>query len=871
MGQCNNRPIVNISSSFQKVSFTLQETNKLNIATLQPHYSDPQFNSTVIDNAAQKVVNANSNYIFSTNLDNEDVTIEAIKNLSNNKIIILNSHGFRDPVDGQYGFELGIKRNNDLDKEYRDDLTSVPQRRLIWSASGSYIVTTAFFEKHWDDNSFDNTLMYLGTCHGADGYNFVHLMERKGIKTILAFENSVFSQYDIDMCETVFDELIKKNDNGSFYTVGQAVEYAKNKHGDDDSNFRDRANAYFATFCSVFLFGVDTGYEHLSPAKLKICGDEDWALDKEYAKTGTIMGVVLDADTNISLADVMITVYDEGKTISITKKTNAIGMFAFDFPEGTCFLDFSLENDDYKYFPITIETEVSYNEVTDLGNIFLSLESIKPPSGDDGTTNWDFIVPVTHLTEQEAIAAGYTLIYTPQDLENIRYNPTAKCILMNDIDLSDFGNWTPIGRNNSVSFSGTFNGNGFTIRNLSIVGSYYSPNNPVGLFGYGANAIIKNVGLIDTNIRAYAQNGIGALIGSANGITIDNCYTTGIVVGYPGANSASVVGGIIGRIIRENPANISNCYNKAELQASISGGIIAYTPDINIDTHYDVFVSNCYNYGTVLGEEGYAGGIIGGGLCENSKIVITDCHNYGQVTGTSSVGGIIGSSVMGSSDIISNCSNKGKICGDLDYSNVGGIIGYASETKVEKCYNTGYVQGKRNVGGIVGSGAGTIDKCYNTGKIFSEGTYLYTGVYAGGIIGIGNYNISDCYNLGTITIASGTSFAGGIAGGIAGYSSLKNCYNAGVVSVVNAKTYGGLIATVSGVSTFTINSSYYSNEINLAIGQRGACEVISNNVAALSELQMKQQLSYAGFDFGAVWAIDQNKNDGFPYLRSLEP
>jgi len=67
-------------------------------------------------------------------------------------------------------------------------------------------------------------------------------------------------------------------------------------------------------------------------------------------------------------------------------------------------------------------------------------------TGDDGTTNWDFIVPVTH---QKTVPAGYTAIRTATELNNIRNGiiisgNTYRYILMNDIDLSSWTNWEPI-------------------------------------------------------------------------------------------------------------------------------------------------------------------------------------------------------------------------------------------------------------------------------------------------------------------------------------------------------------------------------------------------------------------------------------------
>jgi hypothetical protein len=43
------------------------------------------------------------------------------------------------------------------------------------------------------------------------------------------------------------------------------------------------------------------------------------------------------------------------------------------------------------------------------------------------------------------------------------------------------------------------------------------------------------------------------------------------------------------------------------------------------------------------------------------------------------------------------------------------------------------------------------------------------------------------------------------------------------------------------------------------------------NVQALTATQMKQQASFVGFDFGTVWAINPAINNGYPYLRGMQP
>ena len=54
-----------------------------------------------------------------------------------------------------------------------------------------------------------------------------------------------------------------------------------------------------------------------------------------------------------------------------------------------------------------------------------------------------FIEEVSTLTEEEALAQGYTLIKTADELQAMQDNLSGKYILMNDIDLSGY-DWTPI-------------------------------------------------------------------------------------------------------------------------------------------------------------------------------------------------------------------------------------------------------------------------------------------------------------------------------------------------------------------------------------------------------------------------------------------
>src|SRR5690606_9342683 len=103
-----------------------------------------------------------------------------------------------------------------------------------------------------------------------------------------------------------------------------------------------------------------------------------------------------------------------------------------------------------------------------------------------------------------------------------------------DDPLSSFHNdgkgWLPIGTE-SAPFKGTFDGNGYAIRGLFIdrddVGA--------GLFGQVSNAELRNLQLIDVNIRGAGAGALTAYLGNG---AIVNVHATGSVVSLGGVNYA---------------------------------------------------------------------------------------------------------------------------------------------------------------------------------------------------------------------------------------------------------------------------------------------------------------------------------------------
>ena len=149
--------------------------------------------------------------------------------------------------------------------------------------------------------------------------------------------------------------------------------------------------------------------------------------------------------------------------------------------------------------------------------------------------------------------------------------------------------WTPIGKytdggNNNTPYTGTFDGQGHTIKGLYVNSA---SDDYVGLFGCLEGAAVRNL-----TVDGYVQgcDTVGGIAGRASNAAIENCSNHCSVFG----GSGSIIGGIAGFNI--DGAKIIDCYNVGTIRdsdvAEARGGIVGYNKGT---------ISNCYNVGTISG------------------------------------------------------------------------------------------------------------------------------------------------------------------------------------------------------------------------------------------------------------------------------
>ncbi len=256
-----------------------------------------------------------------------------------------------------------------------------------------------------------------------------------------------------------------------------------------------------------------------------------------------------------------------------------------------------------------------------------------------------------------------------------------------DIDLSaittlstraNVSNWTPIG-SEEKPFTGTFDGNGYTIKNLALVESEAKEGKAyIGFFGYAEDATIKNVTFENVYINIpcldidHSKGHIGAVAGSLEGTsTIENVTVKGDIQVYAtqeanGASRVAVVAGgnSYGNVTMKNVHVIANegSYLKANnntgaLAGQLQGKSVFEDCSSNIDVTVNKF---------------FAGGLIG--LAAGDQL-FKNCHTTGDVAVVAGregrhndeyrVGGIAGGWADGKTKVctLENCSYTGTISG----------------------------------------------------------------------------------------------------------------------------------------------------------------------------------------------------------------
>ena len=245
---------------------------------------------------------------------------------------------------------------------------------------------------------------------------------------------------------------------------------------------------------------------------------------------------------------------------------------------------------------------------------------LMPLSSENAIFDYEEIPKIEPLSAPDfslVFATGHGTSSSPYYIDDARqlfatgFCPNAHYKLACDIDLSKFKLWQPIGASSQCAFTGTFDGNGKTIKNLnnSYTGTALSSNKVYGLFGYVtgqiSNVKLSNIKLeVSSNhegsgwiyagalaahssglISNISASGCSVIIhrdASSNGIivghtkgTVQDCNVTSSAL-FSNGDAGLVIGSAKSARITNNNVSSGSLSYYASLENRSNGGIVGY-------------------------------------------------------------------------------------------------------------------------------------------------------------------------------------------------------------------------------------------------------------------------------------------------------
>ena len=360
----------------------------------------------------------------------------------------------------------------------------------------------------------------------------------------------------------------------------------------------------------------------------------------------------------------------------------------------------------------------------------------------DGTEVWDGSVAESFAggkgtkDDPYQIATGSQLAYFAKRVNAEEYGEKYADTyfeLTEDIDLGG-KEWTPIGEtvadlimggHEYFVFSGNFDGNGYTIKNLTI-GTETSP---------------------------YSGDVCG-LFGATSG-TIEDVVLENVSINYVGGNHSSGYGFRMGgALVGYSMGDIVNCtVIGLDMKAGSDGSYVALNS---------------------------IGGLVG---IQDGGTTVSHSRVSGKIeesTKKGNVGGFVGTLAKGSSAKYCGADVSVEVTGNGRGIAVGGFVGIGNgvtidETLIENCYATGNITGAEYAGGFVGNISGlNISNCYAKGDVsncFVGASFLGTDAASNNYYG----TVKNCYATGLVSDISSSAYAFAMQDTM-NRSTIQNCY-----------------------------------------------------------------------------------------------
>jgi len=273
------------------------------------------------------------------------------------------------------------------------------------------------------------------------------------------------------------------------------------------------------------------------------------------------------------------------------------------------------------------------------------------------------------MSVQVCVANGVEVPYFVAEAKNLAtigkstmFSVNKNYQLTNNIDLSDYPNWTPI-----ANFSGTFDGNGKTISNLKIDVTD-DDQTAFGLFGrIQSGGVVKNLKMLDAKISGTPTKDMNI------GIVAGECYgkVERVLIDSTSGDSSYIKIGSVAEGLEATTKTV-NIGSSVGLLARQNAQSIPMVDRVGVLDDVKVMVA------TSSSNNSYVGGLVG--LSESGTII--NSYARGSVLASGSkvcLGGIAGklgiNLISGDETVAVTTAMKGNIVNTYTTSKVGNIEG----------------------------------------------------------------------------------------------------------------------------------------------------------------------------------------------------
>ncbi len=311
------------------------EPNKTSIQTSFAKLMLGEKYYSTYDNA-NKIKEFDSNFTYNDNnqFENDEVTIDVLKNLSPFSVMIWNGHGCYNKKKNIVVLMTSTELPSPtfMDK-YSSYVADIKDKRILKGGGLDYLdgmsscgITSKFIDAYFPQ--LDEAIIYLGACNSLANWSFGESLTLKGASAIYGYNISITVEPEAQIRTRLFNDLCSISEITKDYNTVEEAYY---------SNYND----------SISEHGFSMYYNNSSKR----------LLDKKTNVKGSISGTVKDSETKKPIKGVKVEIIDnksDDLTSIVTVTTDKEGKFNTKLiPYGEYSISFS--HDDYGFYGTTLD------------------------------------------------------------------------------------------------------------------------------------------------------------------------------------------------------------------------------------------------------------------------------------------------------------------------------------------------------------------------------------------------------------------------------------------------------------------------------------------------------------------------------------